>query len=315
MEKNLSFLSTRNGFNIALKHFKIVNAFIRELEQYANLADLINDSINTNTIKKYQFKSILNVILNDKLNYQNLSFNITSLTKKPLKEIANIVNEWNMFDFVIVYYHPQLGIVLINPKNEDSWDTVTGGMKENELIVIYVGCFGKEIDNDLALKAANSLKNLIEGKKVSNTEQFKTDSFAFPKVQKKTKPPQEVKPEKKEKETVPTGKMKLSPKYGVVVTNELFHNGNVEAWKKIIESYETKYPEIEVLVFYDDEQIHDINTLFKWGKVKHGTMIFFSLLGEEFKNISKLRRYLSQGASPRFEAFLKGSPGQILPLF
>ena len=30
----------------------------------------------------------------------------------------------------------------------------------------------------------------------------------------------------------------MTPLYGVVVTNELFHNGNVEAWKKIIESYE-----------------------------------------------------------------------------
>ena len=35
----------------------------------------------------------------------------------------------------------------------------------------------------------------------------------------------------------------------------------------------------------------------------------------EFKDISKLRRYLTQGASVKFEAFLRGAPGQILSLF
>ncbi|HQJ06318.1 MAG TPA: hypothetical protein PLI57_08055, partial [Spirochaetota bacterium] len=110
-------------------------------------------------------------------------------------------------------------------------------------------------------------------------------------------------------------KKKLSPQYGITVANELFHNGNVEAWKKIIASYENKYPDIKVLVFYDGEEIKDLNTLFKWGKVKHGTNIYISLLGAEFRDISKLRRYLSQGASNRFEDFLKGDPTKILSLF
>ena len=35
--------------------------------------------------------------------------------------------------------------------------------------------------------------------------------------------------------------------YSILVTNELFHNGNVEAWKKIIQSYTTKYPGLQGL--------------------------------------------------------------------
>ncbi len=97
----------------------------------------------------------------------------------------------------------------------------------------------------------------------------------------------------------------MTPMYSIPVTNELFHNGNVEAWKKIIQSYTTKYPGLEVYVFYEGERIHDINTLFKWGKVKHGSAIMISVAGDDIKDVAKLQRYLKQGASHMFEAFLK----------
>jgi hypothetical protein len=70
-----------------------------------------------------------------------------------------------------------------------------------------------------------------------------------------------------------------------------------------------------VLVFYDNEQIQNLNTLFTWGKVKSGTLIYISLYGPEFRFLSKLRKYLYQGASHNFEAFLKCAPGNILNLF
>lgn len=115
-----------------------------------------------------------------------------------------------------------------------------------------------------------------------------------------------------------SGKVNQSSRVGVTVTNELFHNGNVEAWKRIIESYTTKYPKAKVTVYYDGEVIHDLNTLFKWGKVKHGTAIFFSVsvpTSEQILDISRLRKYLLEGASPRFEQFLHGPVGKILELF
>ncbi|MGI9256703.1 MAG: hypothetical protein ACR2PY_07190, partial [Salinispira sp.] len=101
----------------------------------------------------------------------------------------------------------------------------------------------------------------------------------------------------------------------VLVTNELFHNGNVESWKRIIASYRSSYDDLDVLVYYDGERINDLNALFKWGKVKHGTPIRISVGGVHIKDVSKLRRYLFEGASPRFEVFLKGSIDQPLELF
>ncbi|PIE98233.1 MAG: hypothetical protein CR988_03825 [Treponema sp.] len=115
--------------------------------------------------------------------------------------------------------------------------------------------------------------------------------------------------------TAPIGRKNMSNLISVVVSNELFHNGNVEAWKRIIRSYNARYPNAEVIVYYDGERIVDINTLFKWGKVKHGSTIQFAVAADEIRDLSKLRKYFSQGASPRFEDFLHGSPDTVLNLF
>ncbi|WP_280113254.1 hypothetical protein [Salinispira pacifica] len=40
-----------------------------------------------------------------------------------------------------------------------------------------------------------------------------------------------------------------------------------------------------------------------------------SVAGSTIKDVSKLQRYLFEGASPRFESFLKGSIDQPLELF
>ena len=107
----------------------------------------------------------------------------------------------------------------------------------------------------------------------------------------------------------------MTPMYSIPVSNELFHNGNVEAWKKVIQSYNMKYPGLEVFIFYEGERIHDINTLFKWGKVKHGSTIMIAIAGEDIKDVAKLQRYLRQGASPAFEAFLRFPVNTVLKLF
>jgi hypothetical protein len=103
--------------------------------------------------------------------------------------------------------------------------------------------------------------------------------------------------------------------YSVTVTNELFHNGNVEAWKRIISSYNARYSELQVYIYYEGERILDINSLFKWGKVKHGSAIQFAVAGTEIKDVAKLQRYLVQGASNQFEAFLRGPVSSVMKLF
>jgi len=111
------------------------------------------------------------------------------------------------------------------------------------------------------------------------------------------------------------GPVRMTPMYSVVVTNELFHNGNVEAWKRIVASYNAKYPALTVYIYYDGERILDINSLFKWGKVKHGSSIQFAVSGNDIKDVAKLQRYLVQGASKQFEAFLHGPVNNVLKLF
>jgi hypothetical protein len=110
-------------------------------------------------------------------------------------------------------------------------------------------------------------------------------------------------------------KKRITPKYGVQVSNELFHNGNVEAWRNIIESYEKKYVGCTVLLYHNGQRIKHISSLFKWGKVKTGDSIFFSVVGEEIKDVAKLKKYLYQGASESFKYFVKKDVNVVLSLF
>jgi hypothetical protein len=89
----------------------------------------------------------------------------------------------------------------------------------------------------------------------------------------------------------------------------------VEAWKRIVASYKAKHPDLEVFIYYEGERILDINSLFKWGKVKHGSAIEFAVAGNAIQDVAKLQRYLAQGASHQFEAFLHGPVNTVLKLF
>ena len=55
---------------------------------------------------------------------------------------------------------------------------------------------------------------------------------------------------------------------------------------------------LDVFIYYDGERIIDIHSLFKWGKVKHGSTILFAIRGDDIQDVAKLQRYLRQGASP-----------------
>jgi hypothetical protein len=339
MGNNLLFLSTRKGFNTALNHFKVVTSLLAEFQRKKNLADLLNNLLNSRRVGINQIVPVLNIVLVDKFNYYYKSMNFTASKTEGFEKIAEKVKNWDMLDFVLLYNHPQLGELVVNPKNEKSWEVLQGGFKENELVVIYAGNFSEGVDKEFAEKGAKALFSLINGDSISNEKLFASatttykpkkqepapaveplrataDSFGYkPDAPMSSEAPAQPQAKAAVSSSASDVKKKLSPEYGITVTNELFHNGNVEAWKKIIESYETKYPDIKVVVFYDKEEIKDLNTLFKWGKVKHGTMIYIRLLAAEFKDISKLRRYLFEGASNKFENFLRGAPGQKIQLF
>jgi hypothetical protein len=204
---------------------------------------------------------------------------------------------------VCVYYNPGGTIFLINPKNINHWERVRE-IHNDQLMVIYAK-FLKEENRKIEMEAIRTLEEMLAGKDVFINKAFIDQTI----VQK-----QPVKKEKKAEE-VGKGAANITPKYAVEVSNELFHNGNVEAWKKIIESYTTSFPALKVYIFHGGELVNDINSLFKWGKVKHGDSIFFQVAGDNIKGVSKLQKYLYEGASPRFEQFLKIGVGQVLRLF
>jgi len=305
VSRYLFSLGTIEGFNKSLKHFYKTSGVMNSIKEKKNPADILNDYLDSGEIEPIQIIPITYALLVQKFHYSYKSYNLA----RNIDEFNNIVDRvqnWDKVDVVLVYHNPTIGCIAINPKNPNHFRKV-GFLQKNQLVTIYTKCFDDSIDESKGLeierKAIKLTINLLEGKDIDNED---AELISEGKKVKK----QEVKKEEISDET-----FQVTPKYGVEVSNELFHNGNVEAWKNIIEAYNVKYPHLKVMVFHGGEQINDLNALFKWGKVKHGDTIFFCIAGKGIKDINKLRKYLSEGASNRFHVFLKRDVNKPLDLF
>ncbi|MDY6968685.1 MAG: hypothetical protein SVR08_08540 [Spirochaetota bacterium] len=299
METTFYSLATKSSFNKGLNHFFKVNEIVEELEANENLADVIYDQLDNDEIKQEQVLPIVGSLIKDKFCYSFESFSIPE-TVVDFEKITQETAKWTAIDILMVYYNPNDNIILINPKSLEHWERARE-LSRDQLIVIYARHLKSEADKKLESEAIIAIKEMITGKDIFINKQFIDHT---------------IMPRKKVKKEVaaPTGK-NMTPKYSVLVTNELFHNGNVEAWKKIIESFKVSHPDLEVAIFYEGEVINDINTLFKWGKVRCQSMIHFQVIGENIRDVSKLQKYLFEGASHRFEQFLKLGVGKVLKLF
>ena len=327
---------TRKGFNNSLNHFQSVLSIIDNFESFDNIADSINKYLDDNTIEQHQVLPIVNSLLADKYGFSFKSYNMKE-TYDNFDEITEILSGWKGVDIVIGYHNPNIGYVVINPKKAESW-TLTGGLKNFELVTIYAGDHSGNKNKKNHEAVIQAIINILEKKNYKVPPSILNGKYTVkmakkisepkkPAGRKKAAAPRTVaktsaaapaektqEPQKPASSPVPSN-ARMTPLYSVPVTNELFHNGNVEAWKRIITSYKAKYPGLEVIIFYEGERIHDINTLFKWGKVKHGSSIMFAVAGKDIKDVAKLQRYLKQGASQRFEDFLKFPVNAILKLF
>jgi len=334
-------LSTRLGFNKSLGHFRLVTGVVEQLNRGANLADVIDDLEKRKAVEKAQIGPILNALVRDRLAYSALSFNL-SQDVDAFDAIREAAEKWNRVDVLIAYHHPQLGITLINPKQAAQWEAVQD-LNREELVVCYAKALREE-DRDLEPIALEGVQALLLGRKPTGLEKLHdpagvaravpppraaparaaTPQAAAPAAGRPepppTAPPAQA-PQAAQGEPAPSvspapsGKRRVTPKYSIQVTNELFHNGNVEAWKNIVASYKAKYPDLEVHIFHDGQKVNNINALFKWGKVKNGDVILFSVAGDEIKGVAKLQRYLFEGASIRFQQFLKKDVNKTLNLF
>ncbi len=328
-------LSTKVGFNNSLKHFRAVMKIIGDISDNINLADILTELIEEKAIISEQIQPILNSLLVDKYTYSCDSYNLKENVDN-FDILTDELKKWTAVDVLLAYYSPEMGLTPINPKNREHLDSIRV-LKRNELITIYVGELNhtrkdKKIYSDAIIK----IIQLLDGKKITTPSLLTGGRFKAPvkkeKIKKIKKAALKIIKKSTSKKSAavlepvaaqqppaatkaPVKVSRMTPMYGIVVANELFHNGNVEAWKKIIESFEYSHAGLKVFVYYDGEQIHDLNTLFKWGKVKRGTAIMISVGGDNIRNVSKLQKYLRQGASHMFEAFLKGHPHQVLKLF
>jgi len=326
---NLEVLSTRSGFNSAVRHIKKTMEIAED--SGSNLGDIIYE-LDDNEITGAKVAYLLRMLLVDKLGYKTASANLASAID-DVTVLSKEFCKWNGVDLVAVYHHPELGLLVANPKSAEELAGF-GQLKKRELMVIYAGYQGNETD-DNCVKAANLALKIFEGSKAAAPAAFTKGKFSVKKV---SKPKKAAEPAPAKAKAAPKGKApakaasapakktaeaakpagspaKMTPRYAVIVQNELFHNGNVEAWKKIIASYNAKHPTLDVYIYYEGERILDINSLFKWGKVKHGTAIEFAVAGDQIQDVAKLQRYLAQGASQMFEAFLKGPVNSVLKLF
>jgi hypothetical protein len=346
---NMELLSTRAGFNTAVRHIKKTISIIETVGAKKNLGDLLFEEEDSE-LSGEKVALILRILLVDKLGYKTASINLPSVVE-DVSSLAAEFAKWKAVDLVVSYDHPDIGLIAANPKNAEELAQF-GALRKRELLVVYAGKADKPADKTCE-KAAQLAIQLFSGIKTKIPEEMYKGEFTVQKLKKaeapkpaakkapakgkaKAAPKAKTAPAKQaalvEAETpvrqavsapaqtpapvaAPRGPVKMTPMYSVVVQNELFHNGNVEAWKKIIASYKAKYPELEVYIYYDGERILDINSLFKWGKVKHGSAINFAVSGNDIKDVAKLQRYLAQGASHLFEAFLHGPVNNVLKLF
>ena len=310
LNSKLSF-STVAGFNTCVGHVKTTGAVSKYVSRGCNFADVVDNF--SDRIDSSQIYFLLSSLLVDKFKYMYLSFNM-SRKVVDLCEIFTKLSKWNQFNTVIVYYHPQLGILVLNPQADKDWQNIE--LAPNEFVSIYTNTPKKNITKDQINDYLLDVKRIVEGAevtskpyyvdtkpviiefkqakeslqlsraKVSDTKVAGNVEMKRPPSPRQTRIAQvieqstekvtETKDATQEKPEKPKNR-KLTPKYSVQVSNELFHNGNVEAWKNIMESYTLTHPDLEVLLFHNDEVIKNVNSLFKWGKVKHGDVIFFSL--------------------------------------
>jgi len=341
-------MGSRESFNASVRHVKATISFAETLGDGVNLADALNKLVDSKQVTSDEVLPFVSMLLVDKYSYVSACRNLTTVATDIDALFAEAAG-WKAVDLVVVYHHPDMGVLAFNPKNP-THRTLVDRLNRFEFATVYAGGFDKPVDATLAAKAAETMLDLMSGTAAKVDPALLKGPFAYkapaapkaeapaarrgPKAPKAAprKPgrpskaaPQAAAPVAQAAPAAPEPAAKaapalkpgarMTPMYAVNVTNELFHNGNVEAWKRIIASYRIKHPDLEVLVYYDGERITNLNALFKWGKVKHGNVIQFAVAGEAISEVAKLQRYLAQGASNMYEAFLRGPVNGVLPLF
>jgi hypothetical protein len=283
---NLEVLSTRSGFNSAVRHIKKTISLVDTVGGNNNLADTLFE-LGDEDLSGERAALLLSMLLIDKMGYRAVSSNLASVVP-DISSLAKEFGKWKGVDLIVTYYHPEMGLLVANPKEPEELAGF-GDLRKRELLVVYAGKGGAPSD-ETCQKAAELAAALFEGAKVKAPPAVLRGNFNVRKLKKVSEPKEKKAPARRGRAparavkvkvrgrraaapaaappeaqrvaapvvtasaapvAAPKGPVKMTPRYAVVVQNELFHNGNVEAWKRIVASYKAKYPALEVFIYYD----------------------------------------------------------------
>ncbi len=273
---------------------KTLNETLSEIEKHLkpaqNLANLFHELNLFARTHRRNLPSIIHSVLIQNRSCACLSFNLSQSVPRS-QELYDNMNSKSGFDTVVAYHQSEWDIFLINPLEWQHWK-VAGQLIPDSLMVVYTRSVPSR-NRDREMDFLKRFRSICDSRVSSETA---SAALGPPSLTELT--PQQV-----------------TPRYAVPVTNEFFHYGNVEAWQNIIESYQKKHDDLKVHIFHRDKPIYQIRSLFKWGKVCVGDVIHFSVSGSEFKDMAKLKKYLTIGASSRFMPFIKKNVNSSLELF
>ncbi|HBE00983.1 MAG: hypothetical protein A2096_10040 [Spirochaetes bacterium GWF1_41_5] len=314
MNIETSFISSRSEYNSYVRFFNKTMAASKSFSGRKKAAAVLKNLRDADGSSDGEIQTVIQAVLLDKLGYKCKSVNLPEdITVSPADGRFNSLEASDLF---FTCYTSEGDMHILDPHDHNDFTPLLP-LKKRTLLVIFIQTDSRhekmmnEAYSLLYKKAAGSA-----GKKNQAAKKKQPEIIALP-----APLPPALQPVRAAEETAAPGpaavpaNIKSSEMASVQVTNELFHNGNVEAWKRIIASYENKYPGRKVNVFYDGEKIENIMSLFQWGKVKIGTCIMFTISGPDYPDIIKLKKYLHRGASPFFESFISGNPDEDPGLF
>ncbi|EGC76492.1 hypothetical protein HMPREF9353_02287 [Treponema denticola F0402] len=171
-------LAKKTDFNVSVKHIQSVIEILEDCDPKENIADKINLMIREQTIKPEQVRSILSVSLLDKWNYKVVSENLKFILDDASSFVAEVA-KWSGIDLVFGYDHPDLGFIVINPKNPAAAQVIQG-FRKNELLLIFVGKQDRgSVDAGLADSVISAIHKLFEKKTCSVPASVKAGPFVY----------------------------------------------------------------------------------------------------------------------------------------
>jgi hypothetical protein len=176
---NLEVLSTRAGFNSAVKHMNKTMEISGELGSN-NLGDLLYERGDEN-LSGERGGLLLQMFLVDKLGYKSTSINLSAVAS-DLPSLAAEFEKWKGIDLVAAYYHPDLGLLIANPKVAEELANF-GMLRKRELLVMYAGK-GSAPADESCQKAAELAVSLFEGGKAKAPPEILKGSFTVKKLKK-----------------------------------------------------------------------------------------------------------------------------------